>query len=224
MKKKTRVILFGGEKGGTGKTTLAVNMAAMSTSKGLQTMLLDCDPQQSASDWALLRDESEIKPHISCMQKLGEGVNHEIRHQIDMGIYDYIIVDAGGRDSNELRSVLTCAHLLISPLQASQFDIWTITKLNKLLSSNKIFNPNLAVKILINCASTHHKDSDAVDGRKFISDDFPHLSVANTIIHDRSIFRKSVGKGMAIIEDSNSTEKAISEISSLYAEVFGHEF
>ena len=52
------IILIGGEKGGTGKTTLAVNLAALRASQGRDVLLIDTDIQASASYWAQSRDEA----------------------------------------------------------------------------------------------------------------------------------------------------------------------
>ena len=59
------VILIGGEKGGTGKTTLATNLAALRAQSGKDVLLLDTDVQASASYWAQIRDERDITPRVS---------------------------------------------------------------------------------------------------------------------------------------------------------------
>ncbi len=51
------IVLVGGEKGGTGKTTLAINLAALRAIRGRDVLLVDTDPQGSASGWVLTRDE-----------------------------------------------------------------------------------------------------------------------------------------------------------------------
>jgi len=68
------IVLFGGEKGGTGKTTLATNMAAMLALKGRDVLLLDTDRQGTASFWATIREDTEIEPRIPCVQKFGKGL------------------------------------------------------------------------------------------------------------------------------------------------------
>ncbi len=54
------VILIGGEKGGTGKTTIATNLAALRALAGHDVLLVDTDSQGSASYWASSRDEAGI--------------------------------------------------------------------------------------------------------------------------------------------------------------------
>ena len=98
------VVLFGGEKGGTGKTTLATNMAAMLAQTGKDVLLLDTDRQGTSSFWATVREDSEIEPRIACVQKFGKGLASQVLDLADR--YDEIVIDAGGRDSMELRYAL----------------------------------------------------------------------------------------------------------------------
>ncbi len=97
---KGRIILVGGEKGGTGKTTIATNLAVMRAAAGRDVVLIDTDPQGSASGWCYTRDEAGLAPRIASVQKFGKGLARELE---DLSMrYQDIIVDAGGRDSVKL--------------------------------------------------------------------------------------------------------------------------
>ena len=98
------ITVFGGEKGGTGKTTLATNIAAMLALRGKDVLLLDTDRQGTASFWATVREEEKIEPRVACVQKFGKGLPAQVRDLAER--YDEIIIDAGGRDSMELRYAL----------------------------------------------------------------------------------------------------------------------
>ena len=95
------VVIVGGEKGGTGKTTLAVNLAAYRTGEGYEVLIVDTDRQGSASFWAQTRAENEKKGHIPCVQKFGKNLPKDVMSLASK--YEDIIIDAGGRDSMELR-------------------------------------------------------------------------------------------------------------------------
>ena len=62
------IILVGGEKGGTGKTTLATNLAQMRASAGKDVLLIDSDKQESASSWAGQRHSDSV---VSCNHRIG---------------------------------------------------------------------------------------------------------------------------------------------------------
>ncbi len=73
------IILIGGEKGGTGKTTLATSLAANRALAGRDVLLIDTDTQGSASYWAQSRGESEARPRrVACVQKFGKGLQAEV--------------------------------------------------------------------------------------------------------------------------------------------------
>ena len=136
------IVLVGGEKGGTGKTTLATNLSAVRAWEGRDVLLVDTDVQGSASFWAASRDERGGKvPRVACIQKFGKGLQTELTDLA--GRYDDVIVDAGGRDSVELRAGLVVAEKAFVPIQASQFDIWTLERMDKLVAQGQGFNPSL---------------------------------------------------------------------------------
>ena len=68
------IILIGGEKGGTGKTTIATNLAQLRSQNGHDVLLVDTDKQESASSWAGLREEEAIQPAITTVQKVGKSI------------------------------------------------------------------------------------------------------------------------------------------------------
>ena len=91
------IILIGGEKGGTGKTTIAINLATLHALNGKDILLVDTDKQGSANSWAESRDEEQQLPRITCIQKFGKNLARDIKDLEPR--YEDIIIDAGGRDS-----------------------------------------------------------------------------------------------------------------------------
>ena len=86
------ILLCGGEKGGTGKSTIATNLAAMRLKESADVLLLDTDPQASSSYWSSIRDEDETLQRVSCVQKFGKGLK---RNCMPIGKIDDLIIDAG---------------------------------------------------------------------------------------------------------------------------------
>lgn len=104
---KLMLLVIGGEKGGTGKTTIATNLAAMRVLTGRDVLLVDTDRQSSASFWAETRQEQGALPPIASVQKFGSKIRGDL---LDLAKrYQDVIVDAGGQDSPELRAALTVA-------------------------------------------------------------------------------------------------------------------
>jgi chromosome partitioning protein len=213
------IIVFGGEKGGTGKTTLATNIAAILAMKGKDTLLLDTDKQGTASFWAAVREEDSVEPRVACVQKFGKGLPAQARDLAQR--YDEVIIDAGGRDSMELRYALGVADRAYIPVQPFQFDIWTIRQMDNLIEMATSVNQNLEAFIVLNRASTNPVIKEDQETRDYIlEENFGYLSLAGAIIRDRIAFRKAARGGLSVMEWSQD-KKAISEITKLYEEIYG---
>ncbi|MFZ5760768.1 MAG: AAA family ATPase [Thermodesulfobacteriota bacterium] len=210
------ITVFGGEKGGTGKTTLAVNIAAMLALKGKDVLLLDTDRQGTASFWATVREEENIEPRVACVQKFGKGLPAQVRDLAER--YDEIIIDAGGRDSMELRYALGVADRAYIPVQPFQFDIWTIRQMDTLVEMAKGLNEELAAFIVLNRVATNPAIRET---REFITrENFQHLTLAESMIRDRIAFRKAARDGLAVVEYGQD-RKAVNEMNQLYEEIYG---
>ena len=212
-----KIVIVGGEKGGTGKTTIATNLAALRAINNNDTLLVDTDPQSSGSSWSYLRDNNEIKPRISCIQKFGEGLTNELSDLKNR--YTSIVVDAGGRDSIELRAAMVVADILIVPVQASQFDLWTLGTLEKLYKQVKVINTKLKVFVLLSRVPTNPSIKDIEEARELVND-FPDLKLLDAAISDRTVYRRAAAQGLSVVEYEPKNDKAVAEIQSLYSEIY----
>lgn len=214
------IVLIGGEKGGTGKTTLATNLAAKRALAGRDVLLIDTDVQGSANYWAQSRDDSEIKPRVACLQKFGKGLQSEVQDLAKR--YQDIVIDAGGRDSIELRAALVVSNKAYIPIQPSQFDIWTLDRMDDLVSAAQGFNPDLRAWVVISRSSTNPSVHDCEDTTEIMSD-FSHLSLSKVVIRDRIAYRKAARDGLCVDELKPKDSKAVEEIEALFKEVFSDE-
>lgn len=211
------IVLIGGEKGGTGKTTLVTNIAAIAVNEGKDFIVIDTDKQSSASSWCALRDENQSAKRVSNIQKFGEKLGQEIRALKEK--YEDILIDAGGQNSIELRSALTVADKIFIPVQAGQFDIWTLDVMNNLVAQARIFNPNLSAYVVINRGPTNHTSTEIPEVVSVL-DDFENLQLARAVIHERIAFRKAVKDGLGVTELEKKDVKACQEIEELYREIY----
>lgn len=219
------IILIGGEKGGTGKTTIATNLAQIHACAGKDTLLLDMDKQGSATGWIERRNAYEVESP-ACMAKhtkskqSGSVVQYLLKELQQLRKkYETIIIDAGGRDSIEFRAALTIADKLYSPIRASQYDVDTLEALNELVVEASINNPKLEAYVFINCASTNIRSGVKNEVNKFLqSGHYESLNASNCFICDRAMFAHAASEGLGVCEMNN--EKASKEIMNLYKEVF----
>jgi chromosome partitioning protein len=183
-------------------------------------LLVDTDPQGSANYWSQSRDDEKVTPRVACIQKFGKGLPAEVKDLSHR--YQDIIIDAGGRDSVELRSALVVTEKIYIPIQPSQFDIWTLNQMDELVETAKGFNPDLQARVIISRSSTNPSVHESDDTGKLLAD-FPNLDLANVIVRDRIAYRKAAKDGLAVIELKPKDFKAVEEMEILYKEVFGDE-
>lgn len=221
------LLLIGGQKGGTGKSTIATNLAAMRSIRGRDVFLYDIDPQRTSTLWASRRDENNIKPRIPSSQKIldkrvlnaGTVIRNEIKALIPR--YQDIIIDAGGADNEILRAAMTLSDILILPLMTSAFDIWTLDTINNLVSEAKHTNQKLISKVIYNKVAQHPITAKLeIEASDDILSDFENLKRLKTVIVYRVSIRRSQSKGLCILECKPGDEKAVEEINSLYEEIF----
>lgn len=213
------IVLIGGEKGGVGKSLTAVQLAALRAQEGHQVLLVDTDIQGSAAGWAQHRLERDDVVPVRCVQVFGKAVTNMVQDLATR--YDDVIIDAGGRDSPELRAGMVVADVLVSPFRPAQFDLWTATKMNELMQLVEPINPSLRCLIFVNGASPNPRVSETEEANDYLAD-YEHLDFTGLVIRDRIAFRRSVRRGLSVIElqDNERDEKAIVEMTALYDLIF----
>jgi chromosome partitioning protein len=218
------VVLFGAKKGGVGKSTLAVQTAALRLEKEprKRLLLIDTDSQGSTATWARDRQNSTDKP-IDCIQCLGEDIFDNVEYALNE--YDNIIIDSGGRDTTELRISMLLADLMVVPLKAGGWDLDTLQDVNNLIGKAKQkSNVDLKSFAVINDYTNHYqitRDRGAIDNVSR----FKHLNAVEHVIHSRVSFQRSVEKGLGVNELRNDKgrlvdPKAIKEITKLYEVIY----
>ncbi|MDC0344922.1 AAA family ATPase [Alphaproteobacteria bacterium] len=212
------IIVVASEKGGTGKTTIAANLAVVRAQNASDVLLVDADPQKSSTDFAAVRDEEGHSPDITCSAITGRSIGSELRKLIPK--FDDIIVDVGGRDSSTLRSSLLVANVLVSPFLPSQLDSWGAERMDVLAGEVKELNQELKAIAFLNKFDTNPRVALTNDAEQF-AQNFKNLELSDTKIGYRVAFRRSIAEGLSVTEIKTKKDiKAIAEINKLYKEVF----
>jgi chromosome partitioning protein len=107
------------QKGGAGKTTIALNLAAALAAEGKRVLLVDADPQQTAQDWAAVR----TSPPPFQVVGLAKPVLHRDLPKMAAD-YDHVVIDGAPRNYEVARSAIAAADLVIIPVQPSGADFW----------------------------------------------------------------------------------------------------
>jgi chromosome partitioning protein len=113
-----RVISFVTQKGGAGKTTLAVNCAVAAEQAGLKTLILDLDPQGSAEAW--YQDREAETPRLVA---IGSWKLPEAMAMAKSGRYDLVVIDTPGRDEPSVTAAVRAADFVVIPCRPTPVDM-----------------------------------------------------------------------------------------------------
>ena len=209
------IVTFGGIKGGSGKTTLATNLAVLQALEGRKILLVDADDQRSSSIWAEQRESQNIPTGWTTIQLAGSSVRTQIlKMKTD---YQTIIIDTGGRDTTSQRAALTVSDIFIVPFQPRSLDIWTIGSVVALLKEIKTVNPDLKAYAIINRADPQGRDND--DSRDILNES-EEISCLPLVIGQRKAFANAASEGLGVVELKSQDKKATAEIQQLNDIIF----
>lgn len=197
------------QKGGVGKTTLSVNIAAALAQNGARVLLIDADPQGSSLDWSAAR---ETEPLFSVVGLPRASIHKEIT-QVGQG-YEHIIIDGPPRVTDLARSAIMASDLILIPVQPSPYDIWAADEVVKLIQEAIVFKPNLKYAFVVNRKIVNTAIGRDV-GEALAAYPVPVLSATVT---QRVIYAEAAAQGKAIFEISPGGPAAV-EISALTSEL-----
>lgn len=210
------ILLVGGVKGGSGKTTIATNLAIMRALEGRDILLVDADDQETSSDFTILRNEkSNGKAGYTSIKLTGGAVRTELKRL--MGKYDDIVIDTGGRDTTSQRAAMSVADVLLVPFIPRSFDIWTIDKITEIIEEMKTANPSLKACTFLNKTDSRGADND--EAAEMLKEN-KTLSFIDAPIGTRKAFGNAASQGMSVTELKPKDPKAEKEMSILYRYVF----
>ena len=213
------IITVGGIKGGSGKTTVATNLAVIRSMEGRDLLLVDADDQETATDFTTLRNERQPNgAGFTSIKLTGSPVRTEVQRLREK--YEDIIIDTGGRDTTSQRAALTVADYMLVPFVPRSFDVWTLEKVAGLVSEMRAANPTLKAYAFLNRADARGQDNE--DTAELLKET-DALSFLNAPIGGRKAFSNAAAAGLAVTEVRPVDLKAIDEMMTLYKCLFGNK-
>lgn len=201
-----KVIAVVQQKGGSGKTTIAVNLAVTFAGRGLSVALLDTDPQGSLGRWFMARRERLGAAGVEFSTSSAWGVSYECEKLRKTA--DIILIDTPPKVDADLRPALREADLVLVPVASSHVDLWATEGVLDLARRER-----KRVTVVLNRARAGTRLGEEVAAAALAME----AGLAEAQLSNRVAFAETLGQGLGVDETGKSAARA--EIRALADEV-----
>ncbi len=214
------IVAVGGIKGGSGKTTIATNLTVLCAKRGRDVLLVDADEQESALDFTAQRNTQTQNTDYTAIHLVGTNVRLQTLRLAEK--YDDIVIDVGGRDTTSQRAALSVCDVFLVPFAPRSFDVWTLAKVEALVTEMRQANPSFKAYTFINKADSRGQDN--TEAAQILREEGRETTfIENISIGGRKSFGNASARGLGVVELKPADEKANEEIQALYDFVFSSQ-
>ena len=208
-----RILAVAGQKGGAGKSTVAICIAAEAVARGRRVLLVDADPQATARTWgAVAAEAGQPSPTIVAM-----GATMHKPGQLSQAAesFDLVVIDCPGKLGDIQRSALLVADLALLPCGPSAADAWALSSSIELIHEAQTFRPALQAAVVI--TRKQGRTSLGQAAREVLAE--AGLPVLAAELGYRIAFQEALGAGRGVSSYAPK-DPAAAELRALYEELW----
>ena len=205
-----KIIACLNEKGGTGKSTLATNIATALHRAGKKVVLLDADPQGTARDWRAASPEGANLPPVLAADRPPlltsslAGLNA-----------DYAVIDSPAKAESMSAAIVKVAHIALLVIQPSGADVWASGAAVKLIASKRDLGGAIDAAFLVNRASGVTKLSKLI--REGEWNQYEGIEQLESTVGNRAVFATAMTDGLSVFDMNDAKAKA--EVTAIIDEL-----
>lgn len=206
------VITVANQKGGSGKTTISMNLAAAFARRGYKVLVIDADKQNSAVLWSSNADGNFPATVVNLAEN--KNIHNEVMRMAKD--YQFIVIDCPpAADSPVSIRVMPVSDLVLVPLVPAPIDMWATTALKLAVDQAQALNPHLAARIVMNrCQMRTRLTREVLEVAKDIG-----IPVLSSLIRQRVAFSEMPGAGATVFDYTSTAPDAVAEIDAMANEV-----
>jgi chromosome partitioning protein len=200
--------IVGNLKGGTGKSTVAFNLAVWLAHEASGVRVFDLDPQATLMDTAEIREEDGFEPLVEVSNDIDE---LEVLVKNKKG--PQLLADVSATNMPQLERAIYLADRVLIPVQPSQADIWSTQRFLKMVLANLNKKKKPEILGFINRADTHlgvRETGEAEEALRLL----PNIEAIDVRLYQRTAYRRSFSEGLAVFEQ-DPMGKAAREMKQL---------
>lgn len=210
-----KIIAVCNQKGGSGKTTLSMQLAGSLARRGGRVLVVDADPQGTATRWAASADDDKPFPaSVVGLSAASAKVHREVKKFVED--YRYIIIDCPpAADSPVPQSALLVADLALVPVIPSPLDMWAAVGIREVISNVGDINDELRSRLVIN--QLQPNTTLAKEAMEVLPEF--GIDLCQTYMHQRQVYRQSAVFGQTVHDFGSKAVAAVEELDALTDEI-----